>query len=261
MRMKKYIMLGMAMLLFTGCNTGNEYNPSPTISISNEENGDHMEQGGSGNTQIHDSHDNNSGIQAENITIYVDKVATKLEDVNGREVMPFADNAEIYVPISSLGDIFEKPVEWDRKNKAVYVGESPNQSTNMLDFLHGYDSQYITEYSFLESKGEDYFTMAGKKYTDGMVAYDSWADGSSINFNLDQKYTDLSFKFGHLDDTNMNSCTLTIKLDGYVEREIFINAEDYPIDVEIDVSNALQLRFELDNPYRTGYAFTDMILT
>lgn len=203
----------------------------------------------------------NETKQTQNINVYVDKVLTDLVDINGNVVEPFADNAEIYVPLSSLGEIIDKPVEYDRTNKAVYVGESPNRTTNMFDIVHGYDPQYITEYSFTKSKGTEYFTMAGKDYTDGMVAFARTTNNASVNFNLEGKYTKLFFNFGHLDGTDMHPTKLIIKLDGYVEHEIEINAEDYPILVELDLVNAMQLRFEMEIMHDSGYAFTDMTLT
>ncbi|MCM1578476.1 MAG: hypothetical protein NC078_06740 [Ruminococcus sp.] len=260
--MKKitFMSLCLAMVLvFTGCNSGSTYNPSVTVSVSDN---DGTIQSGSGNNMAGNDVNVDNSVHQQNITFYVDKVQTDLIDVNGNVVMPFASNAELYVPITSLGDILEKPVEWDRTSNAVYVGESPNRSANMLDFLHGYDPQYITEYSFLENKGAEYFSMAGKNYTDGMVAYElGVSHTASINFNLEGNYSNLSFRFGHLDGTAMYPTTLIIKLDGYVERKIDVNAEDYPIDIELDVSNAMQLRFELEMTYSTGYAFTDMTLS
>lgn len=199
-------------------------------------------------------------IKSQNINVYVDKVLTGLVDINGNTVEPFADNSEIYVPLSSLSKILDKPVEYDRTHKAVYVGESPNHSTNMLDIIHGYDPQNITEYSFVENKGTEYFTMASNKYTDGMVAKGSYST-ASINFNLKGEYNHLKFCFGHLDGTKMNPIKLMVKLDGYVQIEEEINAEDYPRYFDLDVTNAFQLRFEVDFNSSSSYAFTDMTLT
>lgn len=199
-------------------------------------------------------------VKNQNINVYVDKVLTDLVDINGNVVMPFANNAEVYVPLSSLGEILDKPVEYDRINKAVYVGESPNHLINMLDIIRGYDSQYIKQYSFLENKGTEYFSVAGKNYTDGMTAQ-RYSDTASINFNLEGKYQRLSFNFGHLEGTRMEPAKLIVKLDGYVQIEYDINAEDYPKNFELDVTNALQLRFEVNLRGDSGYAFTDMILT
>lgn len=209
--------------------------------------------------------DNNStdnSVHAENINVYVDKVMTELTDINGRTVQPFADNGEVYVPLTSLGGILGEAVEYDRQTKAVYVGESPNRSTNMLDFIHGYDPQGIEEYSFLENKGEKHFTMAGKEYTDGMTVYDHWNSEKSINFNLEGKYQTFTCDFGHWDGTDMGTATLIIKLDGYVYEEIEYNAENYPISVEVDVTNVMQLRLVVETSVSdSGYAFTNMVLT
>lgn len=199
-------------------------------------------------------------IKSQNINVYVDKVLTDLVDINGNVVTPFTDNAEIYVPLSSLGEILDKPVEYDRTNKAVYVGESPNRTTNMLDIVRGYDPQNMKEYSFSKNKGTEYFSMAGNDYTDGLVALDN-GRFSGINFNLDGKYSHFNCYFGHLEGTDMVTAKLTIKVDGYVEKDIDVNPEDYPIQIDIDVTNAMQLRFEVDTSYYAGYAFTDMILT
>lgn len=218
---------------------------------------------GSGNNvgeNIGNNTDNS--VHAENINVYVDKVMTELTDINGRTVQPFADNGEVYVPLTSLGGILGEAVEYDRQTKAVYVGESPNRSTNMLDFIHGYDPRCITEYSFLENKGKEHFSMAGKDYTDGMTAVGyNYDDIAYVSFNLEGKYNNISFNFGHLDGSTMNPTRLIITLDGYVEQEIDVNAEDYPISVDLDVSNAMQLRFELNLDARASYAFTNMVLT
>lgn len=283
MKKNKFLVLScLALSMFTGCNRNN-----PTeVNVPNDNDGVDFDVPVSVNVEPHsdvtsvsgdienNSNENNftvesgdvdinqgtvNNIQSQNISVYVDKVLTDLTDINGNVVTPFTNNAEIYVPLSSLGEILDKPVEYDRTNKAVYVGESPNQTTNMLDIVHGYDPQNFTEYSFLESGGTEYFTMAGKKYTDGATWYINYCT-SSVNFNLEGKYSTLKFKLGHLDGTKMVPAKFIIKLDGYVEKEVEIKAEDYPIDIEIDVTNALQLRFEISADGKTNYAMTNMEL-
>lgn len=287
--MKKYkiiVLCCLVLSMFTGCNHNNpveinvpddndgldidvpvSINVEPhsdvtsvsgNIENNNNENNFTVE---SGDVNINQGTVNN--IQSQNISVYVDKVLTDLTDINGNVVTPFTNNAEIYVPLSSLSEILNKPVEYDRTNKSIYVGESPNNTTNMLDIIHGYDPQCILEYSFLKNKGTEYFTMAGKDYTDGMIGYSSYygKNYASVNFNLEGKYTNLSFNFGHLDGTHMQPAKLIIKLDGYVEKEIDINAEDYPIFVELNVTNAMQLRFEINLIDHSSYAFTNMVLT
>lgn len=276
MKKYKFIILSFCVVLelFSGCSfsndsglvdvtvTGNIEPHSDVTSVSgNIENNNNENNVAVTSGDVNINQGTINEIKSQNINVYVDKVLTDLVDINGNVVEPFADNAEIYVPLSSLSEIIDKPVEYDRTNKAVYVGESPNRTTNMLDIVHGYDPQYITEYSFTQNKGTEYFTMAGKDYTDGMVAYSSLTRQASINFNLEGRYNKLSFTFGHLDGTDMYPTKLIIKLDGYVEREIEINAEDYPVLVELDLTNAMQLRFEMEITHDSGYAFTNMELT
>lgn len=276
MKKYKFIILSCCVVLelFSGCSFSNDSGlVDVTVTGNIEPHSD--ETSVSGNIENNNNKNNVSDVsgdvninqgtindvkQTQNINVYVDKVLTDLVDINGNVVEPFADNAEIYVPLSSLSEIIDKPVEYDRTNKAVYVGESPNRTTNMLDIVHGYDPQYITEYSFTQNKGTEYFTMAGKDYTDGMVAYSGSSRTASVNFNLEGNYNTLSFRFGHLDGTEMHPTKLTIKLDGYVEREIEINAEDYPINVELNLTNAMQLRFEIEIEHGAGYALTNMTL-
>ena len=89
---------------------------------------------------------------------------------------------------------------------------------------------------------EDLFEMAGK-------TYDGFSMGSgSVEYvlvNLEGKYSNLMFDFGHVDGESKYDCTLNIYLDDKLEKTIEQRADANVshIKIPLNYSNHLKLEF------------------
>ncbi len=203
-----------------------------------------------------------TAIQGD-VTIYVNSVPTVVKDIDGAEISPLIYNGNVYVPVSSLAEILETPVNTDRENNAIYIGRRADGSNNMLDVVKAYDYSNFEQYSFQKSGGVDHFEMASKEYVDGAVFYANYSSPAYASFALDGKYKTLNFKVGHLDGASLIDGILNVFVDGILEAEITVSAVDYPVDYSIDVSNGSHLRLMMycsDGSNKSSYAMTDMEL-
>lgn len=208
---------------------------------------------------------NNTLVQADNITVYIDGVVTPLKNLNGEEVSPIIYNHDIYFPITAVSEEIKTPVQYDSETGAVYVGKNPNDKTNMLDVIDAYDTRGFRQYSFLKSGGVERFEMAGKKYVDGAVLTIEHGASARAFFGLDGKYTKFSFKINHLNEAEMLDIVLRIYRDGVVKLEETVGASDYLKAFEVNVENTMQLKIEVfveGGNYNTftSYGMIDMEL-
>lgn len=275
------ILIGAFVLVLSGCKGAGSDN-NAEVTITNQSNGgnvasgnginqnqisgnDNTVQNGDGNNfdekEQNVSGNNNTLIQADNITVYVDGAITTLKNINGEEVSPIIYNHDVYFPITAVSEETKTPVQYDSETGAVYVGKNPNGKTNMLDVVTAYDTQCFEQYSFLKSGGVERFEMVGKKYVDGAVLTADWSNNAFAHFGLDGKYQKFTFRINHIDGCRMYDVLLRIYIDGVVKFEETIGASDYLRSYEINVKNAMQLKIEMvnDNP-ATSYGMIDMEL-
>lgn len=134
-----------------------------------------------------------------------------------------------------------------------------NNPKNMTDVVPAYQSggNPYKEYSAQKSGSAEYFTMAGKKYTNGMTFngdYNIFNDVSWALFNLEGKYKSLEFTVGHVDGSYLGDAnTLQIFCDGVLKKEIPLSPDMYPEVVSFDVTGVSQLKLQIldsggDNP-------------
>lgn len=121
--------------------------------------------------------------------------------------------------------------------------------TYLLDVCDPYASSGYKEYI----NGE-LIKMGGKSYTNAF----SLEEGYAL-FNIDSKYSTLSFTVGHCDGTGMRSTTIKIYCDGILKKEISMNAEDLPQKVTIDITGVNQLKID-SAQYWTKYGFANVIV-
>ena len=187
----------------------------------------------------------------DNIKIFMDGEEVQPKDPNGQKVEPFIYNGTTYLPVRAVGNAIGKEVSWDGVEKVVYLGAKPGNVENWLNECGPY--QYIRgdEYRLVDNK---YFTMSGKKYTNGFVlnTQASKAPTAEALFNLDGKYSSLSFTVGHIDSTHSSDFynrTMNVYLDGIIAYTIELKYDDVPKKVTIPLNGALQMKIELE---RTG---------
>lgn len=105
--------------------------------------------------------------------------------------------------------------------------------TYLLDVCKPYSSAAYTEFI----NGE-IFNMGGKEYTNG---FSLGFNGSAL-FNIDNKYTVLSFTFGHVDNTSMNNATIKVYCDGIMKKEIEAKCDELPQKIIIDITGVKQIK-------------------
>lgn len=174
----------------------------------------------------------------DNIEIVVDGEKIDARDANGQKVEPFVYNGTTYLPVRAIGDAIGKDVLWDGVEKVVYLGTKPGDAENWLDVCGPYQYQNGEEYRLKDNK---YFTMSGKKYTNGFVLSDANKKGMAL-FNLDGKYDSVTFTVGHIDDTALRNVPLEIYIDGIIAYETEIKATDVARKITIPLNKALQMK-------------------
>lgn len=98
-------------------------------------------------------------------------------------------------------------------------------------------------------KADDYFVMAGEKYTSGFTANGKL--GAFFIFNLSDKgYTNMCFKYGHVDDTDNIEQYLTIYGDGEEICRKTVDPEALPTVIDIDIKGIKNIKmvFSYDAP-------------
>ena len=88
-------------------------------------------------------------------------------------------------------------------------------------------------------KSGETFSMAGEKYTSGIVQNYS-SDGQFIS-NLGGKYSELTFVTGHVDGTAMCDYSVEIFLDDMLDQSITVNATGMPQTITVAVEGVKQI--------------------
>lgn len=185
-------------------------------------------------------------VMYDNIKIYMDGELVEPKDANGQTVEPFIYNGTTYLPVRAVGNAIGKEVNWDGVEKVVYLGAKPGNVENWLDVCGPYLYKKGEEFRLTENK---YFTMSGKKYTNGFTLMPQNNKGEAC-FNLNGKYNSVTFTAGHIDETNPNVATLNVYIDGVIAYTTELSYDDVAKQITIPLNGALQMKFELiDNTY------------
>ncbi len=178
------------------------------------------------------------------VEIYVDGIEMRPTDVNGKAVETFIYNGTTYVPLRAVSQSLGKSVDWDGANNRVYIGERPGEKQYLLNVCPPYQSRFC--------KTPTTIAMMGNKYANGCYMCGNYtsSDGWAL-FNLDAKYSTLSFDMGHIDGNIMEETTINFYLDGELSFSLDLKPEMLVEHYDIPLHNALQLKIETD--YYGGY--------
>lgn len=179
----------------------------------------------------------------DNIKIFIDGEELDPRDGDGEKVEPFIYNGTTYLPVRAVGQAVGKSVEWDGVEKVVYLGAKPGNVENWLDVCGPYQYKECKEYRLTNN---EYFTMSGKKYTNGYTMY-LWnpAGTAEALYNLDGRFNSVSFTVGHIDDTTRADAKLNVYLDGIIAYTKDLKYDDLAQKVTIPLNGALQMKIEL----------------
>lgn len=196
----------------------------------------------------------------DNIKIYMDGELVEPKDANGQKVEPFIYNGTTYLPVRAVGNAIGKDVSWDGVEKVVYLGAKPGDDENWLNVCAPYQYTGCKEYRLTNN---EYFTMSGKKYTNGYTLY-LWNPNSTAEalYNLNGQYNSLSFTVGHIDNTKNATAKLNIYLDGIIAFEKELRYDDVAQKVTVPLNGALQMKIKLtsdepDNTYDIYYGISE----
>lgn len=182
-------------------------------------------------------------VMYDNIKIFMDGEEVTPKDGNGQSVEPFIYNGTTYLPVRAVSNAVGKEVSWDGVEKVIYLGAKPGNVENWLDVCGPYQYGNGREYRLTDNK---YFTMSGKKYTNGFVLGDitNVARGWAL-FNLNGKYDSLTFTVGHIDESSAGNVTMNVYLDGIIAYTKELKYDDVASKVTIPLNRALQMKIEL----------------
>lgn len=196
----------------------------------------------------------------DNIKIFLDGEEIEPKDADGQTVEPFVYNGTTYLPVRAVGNAIGKEVSWDGVEKIVYLGAKPGGTENWLNVCGPYQYQRADEYRLEDNK---FFTMSGKKYTNGFVCKDIIADEGYeawALFNLNGQYDSLTFTVGHVDGTPAINATMNIYLDGVIAYTKELKYDDVAKSVTIPLNYALQMKIEVTDGNwvnRPSYGFSE----
>ena len=121
----------------------------------------------------------------------------------------------------------------------------------MTDTVPAYQSggNPYKEYSSVKSSNSEHFSMAGIKYYNGMTFnadINIFDDVSWAVYNLNKKYSTLTFTLCHVDGTDLgDNNVLQVIYDGVVKEEIEIAPDMTPKSISLDVSDVTQLKLQI----------------
>ncbi len=194
----------------------------------------------------------------DNIQVYMDGKLVDLKDANGNKVEPFIYNGTTYLPVRAISQAMGKDVSWDGVEKVAYLGSKPGDVENWLNVCGPYQYKHGKEYLL---KDNQYFTMSGKKYTNGFVLDAQYFSGkiAEAMFNLNGEYKSLTFTVGHIDGTELYNAQFDVYIDGIIAYTTTLKYDDVAKKITIPLDGALQMKFVLTHPAYSSstYGFSE----
>lgn len=154
-----------------------------------------------------------------------------------------------FISFDTLNKITNEEVNYS--DNVLYIGHTTGKKVDLMDVCPPYDVSDSYDYN------EDSFEMTGKTY-DGfsMKTYGT----EYVLVNLEEKYSDLMFDFGHVDGESKYDCTLNIYLDDKLEKTIEQRADADVAHINIPLNYSNHLKFEFYSPHTTRYGLGNIKL-
>lgn len=190
-------------------------------------------------------------------------------DASGKRVPVMLYGSTTYVPIRFISEFYGMDVDWDPNTATVFVkndedfgspSKPPTDDSPVIDDSQGNSNlptnsifRLCPPYSASDSvlsqnktlNGTEKFLMGGKEYTNGFILPAMRNSNQNIMFNLNGKYSTLTFDVGHLDDNSSREPWAALKLSIYLDGEeadyYEISPTGLPESLSIDVTGAKQL--------------------
>ncbi len=107
-------------------------------------------------------------VLSKEIKIRYSRVVQEMKDANGNSVYPIIYNGTTYIPVRSVSNMLDIPINWDADTKTVIIGTEEKQPKSVLSFKARTSnvSSKVTDKASLTVKGE---FGADIKYNDGIA--------------------------------------------------------------------------------------------
>ncbi len=186
------------------------------------------------------------------------------KDTDGSILAPITYKGRNYLPVIALSEALKVPVEFDSKTNTVLLGkivkdpENLGQKTKLGDL---YSSQrYSTSSTYIQlARDKEALTMYGKTYSHGLISKEVTNNQymiHSLKFNLDGKYTKLTFKAGLIGEgknVNMRILDYSVnKDDGIDITSKVLTQKEGMEEFEIDVTGIKVLGVGVSDPANKG---------
>lgn len=182
-------------------------------------------------------------------------VVNKIEKPLDKDNKPFVYNGTTYVPLRFVADALGEAVEWDGKTGTVFIGETNNKNADYWgqNINHMNKGEKVSKYASNGSKlikdnignsYSNYLVIEAGAYTVGVREQEV----NFVEFPLNGQYKKFTAILA-IPEKNMSvqgARPIKIYLDG---KEVFsktIAAGDMPSNIELDITGASKIRFEID---------------
>lgn len=126
----------------------------------------------------------------------------------------------------------------------------------LVDIYKPYNSSEYTAY-----QNGKYFMMGGKKHKNGFtLGHDDFNCQKDANFNIEGKYSKLSFNVGKVDDDRDYDFVANVYSDGNLIQDISIKAEGLPQSVDIPLDYTERLSFDASSDVSSLAGFSEVKL-
>lgn len=168
-------------------------------------------------------------------------------------------NSKLYLSQEAVESLIGDELSVDEDKKIIYTGKYPEEKVDLLSTSEPYDP---TPISGFQLGSEDSFKIQSNMYSEGFVLKACRDELRSVKFNLDNKYSELSFNVGHIDEkASMSVFTLNVYVDGKKQKQFNFNADTVLEDEQkISLNYGKILKFEWicdENDFLTEYGIVN----
>lgn len=180
-------------------------------------------------------------VTYRNIKIYAD--GNLVNTSNSNEA--FIYNGTTYLPVKAVGEAFNKAVNWDGKNSAVYIGTQPSNMSQPTVLLE--DLEYFTKTAHFSELSADK-DNTGVVHNCGIRFYNGYED--EIQYLLNGRYKTFSGIVGLHYEERDSTRERIVKIygdDKLLYTSPILTGGKAPAKFNIDVTGVLNLKIEFDN--------------
>lgn len=214
------------------------------------------------NTEFENEMSSTPNFEFKNPILIADGL--KVQDGVNKSVLVIDNNN--YYSEDILNLVLENVLSYDASQNTVFynaTGEKVSSETKIDLFDTNVLYEGTCYNTFLPKDGKT-FLMGSNTYNKGFVIYDDHSlfgegDGYAL-FDLQGKYSKMTFEVGRTNEYEKQDVVLKVYLnDEYVE-EYPLNAQSPPVQLEIGLNYANNMKLEITGGSRVKYGFANVIL-